>query len=302
MLPLPFPAKTDTPWWSYEVGLIHFIGMSTEHNYTTGSPQWLWLKNDLEKVDRAVTPWIIFGGHRAMYLNSDYNSGETSDGQVSELLIKHVEPLLYEHKVDLGFYGHNHVVQRHSAVYKSKVMQRSQKTTDGDGNTVYVHTNPNATVHMVIGTAGAMFTKNAVDPPPAWNELYFYEYGYARVTAVSASELKWEWINSESDEVMDRMIITQSSRIPASTSSSGSELTPGEEAAAVIFTVIGFSAIMVYDFEVYIKFVNMYYIYSVIFQGFVYFHYSKQQVLGNVADGSSGSSRLLITGGSGNRA
>ena len=32
-------ANTSTPWWSYDVGLIHMIGMSTEHNYTTGSPQ-----------------------------------------------------------------------------------------------------------------------------------------------------------------------------------------------------------------------------------------------------------------------
>jgi hypothetical protein len=53
--------------------------MSTEHNYTIGSPQWLWLKNDLENVDRAITPWIVFGGHRAMYLNSDYGGKETSD-------------------------------------------------------------------------------------------------------------------------------------------------------------------------------------------------------------------------------
>ena len=65
-------AQTNTPWWSYEVGLIHFVGISTEHNYTIGSDQWLWLENDLKSVNRDVTPWIIFGGHRAMYLNSNY--------------------------------------------------------------------------------------------------------------------------------------------------------------------------------------------------------------------------------------
>ena len=65
-------AQTNTPWWSYEVGLIHFVGISTEHNYTIGSDQWLWLEKDLKSVNREVTPWIIFGGHRAMYLNSNY--------------------------------------------------------------------------------------------------------------------------------------------------------------------------------------------------------------------------------------
>jgi hypothetical protein len=35
---------------------------------------------------------------------------------------------------------------------------------------------------MAIGTAGAMFTTNAVDSDrPVWNEVYFYEYGYAKV-------------------------------------------------------------------------------------------------------------------------
>ena len=66
LYPMPYPATTDKPWWSYDIGLIHFVGMSTEHNYTNGSEQWYWLKADLESVDRDKTPWIIFGGHRAM--------------------------------------------------------------------------------------------------------------------------------------------------------------------------------------------------------------------------------------------
>lgn len=38
--------------WSYDVGLIHFVGMSTEHDYTVGSEQYLWLEADLAGVDR----------------------------------------------------------------------------------------------------------------------------------------------------------------------------------------------------------------------------------------------------------
>lgn len=143
LLPPPPPATTDAPWWSYDVGLIHMIGISTEHNYTTGSSQWIWLKADLAAIDRAKTPWVIFGGHRAMYINSNYNESSevkcatwdstiypqctaeevpgSSDGAVMRLMIEHLEPLLYEYSVDIGFYGHNHVVQRHSAIYNSQV-------------------------------------------------------------------------------------------------------------------------------------------------------------------------------------
>jgi acid phosphatase type 7 len=53
--------------------------MSTEHDYTVGSEQYLWLEADLAGVNRTITPWIIFGGHRAMYLNINYVDGVTSD-------------------------------------------------------------------------------------------------------------------------------------------------------------------------------------------------------------------------------
>ncbi len=96
--------------WSYDVGLIHFVGMSTEHDYTVGSKQYLWLENDLASVDRSVTPWIIFGGHRAMYINSNYGGSVTSDIVVMDLLIENVEPLLWKYRVNLAFWGHNHVV------------------------------------------------------------------------------------------------------------------------------------------------------------------------------------------------
>jgi hypothetical protein len=209
LMPQPAPATTDKPWWSYDVGLIHFVGMSSEHNFTTGSEQWLWLKNDLESVDRAVTPWVLYGSHRPMYINSNFGGTMTSDIDVMDSLIEHVEPLLYENRVDIGFYGHNHVVQRHSAVYQKSVVQAAEAVEDANGNTWHVHTNPQATIHYVIGTGGAAFTQNAVEPKPEWNEEFFYKWGYAKVQAVNASYLTWEWIDSGNEEVLDRMAVWQ---------------------------------------------------------------------------------------------
>jgi hypothetical protein len=39
-----------------------------------------------------------------------------------DALIANVEPLLWENRVNIGFYGHNHVVQRQSAVYQKWVL------------------------------------------------------------------------------------------------------------------------------------------------------------------------------------
>ena len=54
--------------------MVHIIMMSTEHDYSAGSPQYKWLDNDLSKVDRKVTPWVIIGGHRAMYSSESISS------------------------------------------------------------------------------------------------------------------------------------------------------------------------------------------------------------------------------------
>jgi hypothetical protein len=210
LLPMPAPAATNQPWWSYSVGLIHFIGISTEHDYTIGSAQYLWLEADLQALDRAVVPWVIFGGHRAMYINSNYGGSVSSDLVVSDALIANLEPLLFKYRVNLGFYGHNHVVQRQSAVLNKTVVQAAELREDAQGKPVYWHEDPQAPVHMVVGTGGASFTVNAVEPKPAWNEMYMYQYGYARVTAVNASYLDWEWVLSETGEVLDHMVITQS--------------------------------------------------------------------------------------------
>ena len=155
----------------------------------------------------------------------------TGDVEVMNMLIKHVEPLLMKHQVNLAFYGHNHVVQRHSAVYQKKTIQRSVAVTV-DGAVVNTFHDPEATVHMVVGTGGAAFTENAVDPPPDWNELSFYKWGYARVTAYNGSYLGWEWVESSSGSVIDRMAIVQSDNFSAKPKWTNAKVLSAKEAKA----------------------------------------------------------------------
>ena len=99
-----------------------------------------------------------------MYINSNYGGAETSDITVMNMLIEHIEPLLWKYRVNLAFWGHNHVVQRHSAVLNKTVVQRSTQVYDknsyGDVAT-NLHVDPQATVHMVIGTAGKSFVNSS---------------------------------------------------------------------------------------------------------------------------------------------
>ena len=160
-------------------------------------------------------------------------------------------------------------------------LQRSTKTIEKNGDVVYYYNDPPATVHLVIGTGGAFFSKNAVDPPPSWNENYFYEYGYARVKAFDASRLEYEWINSDSMEVMDRFVITKSKSTP----DSSSENALGTEAVGIItaFTVAGFIALVVFSsfLFLFLRFtVNckcIFYFILIMYQAFLYYQYYRKK-------------------------
>ena len=43
--------------------------MSTEHDFRKGSKQYIALRDYLKSVDRGVTPWLIFAGHRSELAN-----------------------------------------------------------------------------------------------------------------------------------------------------------------------------------------------------------------------------------------
>jgi hypothetical protein len=91
------PANTKSLWYSFNHGNIHFVFMSSEHDFTVGSPQYKFLVEDLASVDHATTPWIIFSGHRPMYSSEHYKANFTYIDAIRETY----EPVLVKYQVDL---------------------------------------------------------------------------------------------------------------------------------------------------------------------------------------------------------
>ena len=50
--------------YGFDYGCIHVVMMSTEHDFRNTSKQYAFLADHLKSVNRAITPWLIFGGHR----------------------------------------------------------------------------------------------------------------------------------------------------------------------------------------------------------------------------------------------
>lgn len=50
--------------FAYSYGKVHFVMMSTEHDFRWGTKQYYALEKYLGDVDRWATPWVVFAGHR----------------------------------------------------------------------------------------------------------------------------------------------------------------------------------------------------------------------------------------------
>lgn len=136
------------------------------------------------------------------------NCAPYSNVAVMALLQREIDPLLFRYQVNLAFAGHFHNVQRQGAVYQGRLVQHSVETVDAQGNVVHVQNNPQATVHMVIGSAGngpSFSNKQYNWSEASWDNLY----GYAVVTATNATHLQWHFIESATDRIVDRLVITQ---------------------------------------------------------------------------------------------
>jgi predicted phosphodiesterase len=172
-------------WYSFNWGNVHFVVMSTEDDFTVGSEQNNWLASDLSSVDRSVTNWIVFQGHRPMYL--DVKDGN-KNLPVAELLQQHIEPLFAKYQVDLALWGHHHTYMRTCAVYQQECV------TGG-------------TTHVLIGMAGAKLSKSINSVTPEWLVYEEMDHGYTMIQ-VSGNSLTMSYYTTKDMNVADTFTLS----------------------------------------------------------------------------------------------
>ena len=154
-------------WYSFHHGPVTFISISSEHEYTDGSPQLEWLDEELAlaNASREAHPWVIVLGHKPMYSSNSYHGSEVA-------LRDAVEHLLVNHSVDLAIWGHDHSYERTYPVIAEEVFDI------GDQNGT-VFASPTAPVHLVVGTAGQTPYDDFDDPQPGWSAHREASFGIA---------------------------------------------------------------------------------------------------------------------------
>ncbi len=98
-------------FYSFDFGPLHFVTLRSNDVFTPQdgkygylSPEQIeWLVNDLESVDRTVTPWVVTMIHDSPI---QYGGAAYSATMTPQLM-----PILAENNVDMMLYGHNHFIQ-----------------------------------------------------------------------------------------------------------------------------------------------------------------------------------------------
>ncbi|KAL4363414.1 hypothetical protein GQ457_04G016130 [Hibiscus cannabinus] len=98
-------------YYSFDAGGVHFVMLGAYVDYNSTGAQYAWLKEDLRKVDRTITPWLVAAWHPPWY------NSYSSHYQEFECMRQEMEELIYQYGVDIVFSGHIHAYERMNRVY-----------------------------------------------------------------------------------------------------------------------------------------------------------------------------------------
>jgi 3',5'-cyclic AMP phosphodiesterase CpdA len=149
--------------------------------YGKYTPQWTWLQDELARVDRKTTPWLIVCVHSPWYNTNDYHymEGETMRVQFERWLV--------DAKVDLVFAGHVHSYERSHRV--------SNVAYDIANGMATPALNASAPVYINIGDGGNMegIANSFRSPQPDYSAFREASFGHATLDIKNRTHACYEW-------------------------------------------------------------------------------------------------------------
>ncbi|KAL6983386.1 prolyl aminopeptidase [Sarracenia purpurea var. burkii] len=207
------PTGTRVPatrnlYYSFDMGAVHFVYISTETNFLPGSSQYNFIKRDLESINRKKTPFVVVQGHRPMYTTSH----ENRDAPFRDRLLEHLEPLFVKNKVTLALWGHVHRYERFCPLNNFTC---GSMGLNGEQWEAFP-------VHVVIGMAGQDWQpiwqpredhpNDPIFPQPMRSLYRGGEFGYTRLVATK-EKLTFSYVGNHDGEVHDMVEILASGQV-----------------------------------------------------------------------------------------
>jgi Icc-related predicted phosphoesterase len=140
-------------YYSFDFKNVHVLTMATQLDYKSGSKQFNFVKNDLEKASQdPKIKWIIVNLHRPIYASPNGCSASSCEG--SKTLRDVYHPLFDKYDVDLVLAGHVHNYQRSFPIkYNDDKPSKPIITSSNKNN----YNNPSGEIFAIVGTGGINF-------------------------------------------------------------------------------------------------------------------------------------------------
>jgi len=133
-------------YYSFNYQNVHFIALATEIQFDINSPQYNFIKNDLDSNSKnPEIKWIVVFSYRPQY-----SSPTKHQGNVDLRDLYH--PLFQKYHVDIVLQAHNHNYQR---TYPVTYNQKTPVDPIIEDNNSNYYEGPNGQIYLTVGTGGA---------------------------------------------------------------------------------------------------------------------------------------------------
>ncbi|CAO2841147.1 unnamed protein product [Amaranthus hypochondriacus] len=181
--PTPYKASGSTKpvYYAIRRGPAHIIVLSSYSGFVKYTSQHWWLKDELKKVDRKITPWLIVLMHIPFY------SSNTAHYMEGESMRTVFEQWFIDYKVDAVFAGHVHAYER-----SHRVSNTIFNISNGACQPVL---NERAPVYINIGDGGNSegIAGEYFSPQPHYSAFREGSFGHAILDIKNKTHAFYHW-------------------------------------------------------------------------------------------------------------
>ncbi|OAY62641.1 Bifunctional purple acid phosphatase 26 [Ananas comosus] len=175
-------SKSSSPmWYAVRRASAHIIVLSSYSPFVKYTPQWWWLKGELQQVDRERTPWLIVLMHAPLYNSNEahYMEGESMRAAFESWFV--------QYKVDIVFAGHVHAYER-----SYRISNINYNVTSGNR---YPVPDKCAPVYVTVGDGGNQegLALRFSDPQPDYSAFREASYGHSTLELKNRTHALYHW-------------------------------------------------------------------------------------------------------------
>ncbi|KAG4111063.1 hypothetical protein ERO13_D13G085233v2 [Gossypium hirsutum] len=158
------------------------ISVSNHHPFIVKyTPQYEWLSEELKKVDREKTPWLIVLIHMPIYNSNEahFMEGESMRAVFEEWFV--------HHRVDVIFAGHVHAYER-----SYRISNIRYNVSSGE---CYPVPDKSAPVYITVGDGGNQegLAGRFLDPQPEYSAFREASYGHSTLEIQNRTHAFYHW-------------------------------------------------------------------------------------------------------------